>query len=1072
MSHSDILFEPVGLVMIRRPLLPISSALISPSWYIADSSSDASITDPDEVQRLLFREAILTGSYDLYCAIARLPEATSEKQQQRTEASLARYLRRMATRPTPYGLLAGIAIGHVAHDMSLRFGPLTAVRTNAQPDIEWLHAVVRQLEQHPAVLRHVRLHSNVATFVAGGRLHIPHADTYGLPSTGETSSMRATALVLDILAYARDGATFAELESFIASTRPHVSASQIEQSLMTFIQQGLLRSDLRPPLTERYPITYVLTRLAAIPEVQEQAQQLRLVGDLLTAYDRREPDMTIETLLALRRAMEAVVDRPNLSTVTIDTVVPCEAASVSVEVANEIARAAAVLVRLSTSIPATRTLTEYRREFLKRYGEGQEVPLLELLDEETGLGPPPTYQNPPRVLDPMGPTPVPNRMRNQVLLEIASSAIRRRQQEIYLDEPLLRRLQTSDDWQAFAPPSIELYAVIAAPSQDAINSGEYQVVLGPMAGDMPAGRAFGRFWTALGDELLPQLRGLAATDAQWLPGRIVAELEYLPEDDRAANVARHPDVRSFKIVSTSAGATDHGSTVMLDDLVVGVQHDRFYVRSRCLGKEVVARTSHMLNYLLAPNECRFLLEVADAGTTYVHPFDWGAAIDLPFLPRLRVGKTIIQLAEWHLPLELLGEPQLPFDARSETWHDAIQAWRSQWDVPRFVYLADNDARLLLDLDDPGCVTELGTAARRLRVSRGLVVLQEMLPGFDQVWAEGPEGRYLVEFVVPLRQAHLTPIEPLEMPAQLVSRGDRLRPVGTEWLYMKLYCGRSHQDDLIAGPITALVSQLAVAALVTGWFFVRYADPDHHVRVRLRGEPTALLTHALPIITAWGNALIEQGLVTRVTFDTYDREVERYGGPEGITLAEDLFAGDSSAVAAITGLRLAKRLVLEPLDVALITVDDLVASLGLPVADRLELYRTIRTGSQPAFTQRISQLRRTFHDYRKTAQRLIADRPWLSAQPGGMELLSCLEARACILGPLGAQLAQASATGLLQTSISSFIASCTHMHCNRLLGINRAAEFDVLYNLERTIDSLLRSPYPPAGVLQPRDAVPE
>jgi hypothetical protein len=45
---------------------------------------------------------------------------------------------------------------------------------------------------------------------------------------------------------------------------------------------------------------------------------------------------------------------------------------------------------------------------------------------------------------------------------------------------------------------------------------------------------------------------------------------------------------------------------------------------------------------------------------------------------------------------------------------------------------------------------------------------------------------------------------------------------------------------------------------------------------------------------------------------------------------------------------------------------------------------------------------------------------------------------------------------------SFLSSCVHMHCNRLLGIDRSLEFEVGYYLERTLESLGR--YTPPDIV--------
>ncbi len=75
-------------------------------------------------------------------------------------------------------------------------------------------------------------------------------------------------------------------------------------------------------------------------------------------------------------------------------------------------------------------------------------------------------------------------------------------------------------------------------------------------------------------------------------------------------------------------------------------------------------------------------------------------------------------------------------------------------------------------------------------------------------------------------------------------------------------------------------------------FVRYADPDEHVRVRFRShievDNLSLLTHMVSVTRGW----VSPDLLVRTEFATYDREVERYGGVDAIGVAETIFTIDS------------------------------------------------------------------------------------------------------------------------------------------------------------------------------------
>lgn len=70
-----------------------------------------------------------------------------------------------------------------------------------------------------------------------------------------------------------------------------------------------------------------------------------------------------------------------------------------------------------------------------------------------------------------------------------------------------------------------------------------------------------------------------------------------------------------------------------------------------------------------------------------------------------------------------------------------------------------------------------------------------------------------------------------------------------------------------------------------WFFLRYAEEASHVRLRFFAPGPVLEETIWPRIA---EAASSSELVVRSTRERYEPEVERYGGPWGLTLAEELF----------------------------------------------------------------------------------------------------------------------------------------------------------------------------------------
>ncbi len=755
---TEPLYASAGFTAICTPLLPIEifQALNAPPENPAAIERDLA-AQQQRLQSLLdnpsIQEAILVSDAKLFQTIPRWQQAPDSKEGQETQARLLYHLIRLSTRPSPLDLFAGVAAGRIGPQMDARLGAVEQNEKRTRPNLPWVMRLVSELEKRPLPAARLRHFANTATFVKDERLYAPDVDPYRAAAAEGAISLRATPPVLRALALARDGITLDALTAHLLAEFPAAGPEKIGDLLDALRQHSLLLSELRPPVTTERPAHYVLARMENLPGCDDLRRQLETVLRLASEYDAQPIGQGIAALQELQRAADSVAPHL-LPALQVDLSAALEANVIPAVVADELARAAETLLRLST-YRENPYLARYRQLFRQRYG-AQETPVLELLDEDVGLGPPPSYAHPPRRSE--GSEPLRRRenpARNRLLLQLAATAIRQKRREIELDKTLLERLQTVADWRQTAPFSLEPAASVAASSLAELNAGNYEIVVSPYTGADPAGRALARYHSLLGPDLSASLHRSAREEETCWPGQILAEIAYLPSDEHSNRIGVRSAIRRYEIPIGVSPAVDRANVIPVDDLVVGLRGDRFYLRSVSRGLQVWACSTNLVNTYLSPNVCRFLDEVSDERNDHAFPFDWGAARDLPFLPRLRIGRTILCPAEWRLPAETARSGAAMADLAS--WRQTIRAWREQWDAPRHVYLLEDyrspeaDDRLLLDLESPLCLAYLRGECRAHPPRRGAFTLQEMLPGFDQVWAEGNGGRYLVEFIVPLKR---------------------------------------------------------------------------------------------------------------------------------------------------------------------------------------------------------------------------------------------------------------------------------------------------------------------------------
>jgi thiopeptide-type bacteriocin biosynthesis protein len=615
------------------------------------------------------------------------------------------------------------------------------------------------------------------------------------------------------------------------------------------------------------------------------------------------------------------------------------------------------------------------------------------------------------------------------------------------------------------PDAFAVTAIVAAADETAVARGDFRVVLEGATGPSGA-RLLGRFCHA--DETLRQeVEDHLRTEESLRPDAVFAEIVHLPQG-RIGNVLARPILRAYEIpyLGRAGGAADR--QVPITDLYVSVRENRIVLRSARLGREIIPRLTSAHNFTgRAVRLYRFLCLLQGQGAAENLDWTWGALESAPFLPRITIGRLVLARALWNVDQEELKPlSEQSSSARFRT----VDAWRKRRRLPQLVALADGDHTLPIDFDN---ILSVETFVHLIK-GREEVRLLEMFPSPDQLCARGPEGRFLHELIIPFvrkaekegnreeqkaispftRLRRATARQVIHPPSQTYGAAGHSRlsaprtfPPGSEWLYAKLYTGNATADHVLREVIGPLTTEVLQSRAADQWFFIRYGDPDWHLRLRFHGNPERLHEDVMPAIETAATLLLKEGRLARVQFDTYEREVERYGGGEGIVLAERIFQADSEAVLEIIEN-------LEPGDaglderwrLALRGVDALLQDLGFEPATKFAVIRKARA----AFTKEIrvdgrlkGQIGDQFRKERKSLEELLdPGQDAESSLSSGFEIFRHRSAR---VAPIVAELKASEAAGRLSLSLQELAPSYIHMHANRLLRSAHRAHELVLYD---------------------------
>jgi lantibiotic biosynthesis protein len=1053
-------FTPPGFFVLRTPLLPFEEMA---AWSEGLEAVGA-LSDPRGLEAALerdrarlrarlralvarpeVREAVFVASPSLDEALEIWQKEPDSKQGRKLEPAVVSYISRAAARATPFGLFAGWTTGTIDAQTRLHLQARERYQRHSRLDVDYLWALAEAVERDPQLRKIFMYEPNSSLYEAAGRVRLAEARlgddgrSYHLVAVDKTPYLTAA------LERAQGGAALEAVAEVLVDGE--ISQAEAEEYVAELADNQLLVTDARPLVTGDEPVHGLVASLSNHPETAQMGERVGEARAALEAIDAEGLGASPDRYRAVASVLGELPAQLDLSRlVQVDLVKPAQQATLGRRVVAEITRGVRILHQLALP-QGPDGLSRFREEFLRRY-ETREIPLVEALDEETGIG----FERSNSPLAEASPllAGLPFRGgdlqargwagRDVLLLGKLAQALAERASEIALEASDLEALASQQ--RRPLPDAFYVRATVAAESDRAIAQGAFRVLLHFLGGP-PGAALLGRFCHP--DQTLHEfVRAHLQAEEARRPERLFAEIVHLP-DGRIGNTMCRPVLRDYEIPYLGRSGAPADRQIPVTDLLVSVRDGRIVLRSRRLEREVVPRltTAHNEEWRNL-GVYRFLCALQRQDAVPWLAWDWGPLNEAPFLPRVVSGKLVLRRARWNVTeaeLRALGQ------VRGAGQFAAVQAWRAERRLPRYVALvalADPDRELVIDLDN---VLSVAALAHQLR-GRRQAVLVEMFPGPDALCVTGPEGRFVHELVVPFVQAAPPRPEPGTAAPQATRSLVRRRfPPGSEWLYAKLYTGTGTADQVLNHLVGPLVRSCVASGAADVWFFIRYGDPDWHLRLRLHGEPRRLHAEVLPSLEAAAAPLLEAGQLWRTQLDTYEREVERYGGDRGAELAEQVFAADSEAVLSIieplcgdAGLDLRWRLAMRGMD---LLFDD----LGLTLEQKRSIARRAREGYGREFGIDGNFRGRVGQRYRAERARLEAllDPGQAPSAPlaAGLE---ALRRRSLQLAPVTAELRQLAQSGRLSAALADIAMSYAHMHVNRLLRSAQRAQELVLYEL--------------------------
>jgi len=263
--------------------------------------------------------------------------------------------------------------------------------------------------------------------------------------------------------------------------------------------------------------------------------------------------------------------------------------------------------------------------------------------------------------------------------------------------------------------------------------------------------------------------------------------------------------------------------------------------------------------------------------------------------------------------------------------------------------------------------------------------------------------------------------------------------GSRWIYFKLYTGSKTADDLLIQGITPILKKLQRKHVFEKWFFIRYFDPDFHLRIRLLLSDVRYIGVVFLLFYQKLNKWNRNHLLWKVQLDTYNRELERYGD-HLIEEAESIFCADSECILSII-----KKLNSNEnyrWMIALKLIHELLSDFGLNMEEKQKLMEEISKAYKTEFgfnEFNSKQFNSKFRDNKKTVESVLNN----SFNEKEFIILSqSIKMRTKQLAPIIEQIKRKATK---EYSVNGLLKSYLHMMLNRLFRSKNRLHELILYD---------------------------
>ena len=949
------MYKPFVSFVLRTPLCSLNTL----SKILLESSED------DIFEKLIKHfsndlnySALLLASPILASKISTYKKIKNENERIKVAQSIGKYFLRMITRATPFGLFSGCNIGYLTNETLINLGNHSNnTKIYNKLDIVILDDFVKTLSKNEKVKKSLTFFSNTSLYKVGGHYRYFEYYYHGTNKKFRVSEIESSYYLNLILKKTERGRSFGYLVNSLKLVGIEINNAQdfinelIENQVLTheldvsFTGEEYFSKIISFLLKNKKDDTHLNEIYHELFEIQRILQETNPQNHISILYEIKE------RLLSLNKKR---YDKDFVQTDLIRSPINC---TIDINYFKNFDEYLDIILRISP-LTVNQNIETFKESFKKRYDE-QEVPLLEVLDVDYGIGYGKSFK-PSSKNDLTNEFVVSKNRTNSKKIEwndtysyFLKKLIESKKENAYTIE--LRK----DDISKFPKKNVFLPDTFSSLLKIIKEGNEIYYCLNSLSGS-GAANLINRFGHI--DEGIKSLTKKIVSfedDREKYDGTINAELIHFP-GKRVGNVLHRYISRKYEIPILANSHLPKENQILTRDLLVSVRSNKIYLRSKRLSKFVRPILTNAHNYINSSiSVYRFLCDLQFQNSFNINTQLWGPLYrQYKFLPRIVYKNLIISVASWNLDLNDYKQIlELPFHI------DKIKSFRENFNLPRTVTLDEGDNKLYIDLESQYSVSIF---IKSIKNKKNIQLTEYIENEYNSIVQDDKGESFASEFIVCFYKEAINKICPnnsnlLEENIK-ISKQNRQIMIGGEWVYFKIYCSNTMSDYILINILRPRIKKLINKKIIDKWFYIRYSDPDYHIRIRCH---LLDIKYFYLVTQQFNAALKDKPHISNIQIDTYQRELERYS-IANIEVSEDFFFHDSELIIAVLKILYDRESVDFLWKVAFYSLNVLLNDLHFDLEDKYLFMKEMQKTYGNVFAkdkQTIKQLSRKFRKYR-------------------------------------------------------------------------------------------------------------